>query len=279
MAEDRRGIAPISCVLGFIIGEIRAWEFCSTPCGWVFALSVEPDTRLIGAGTALLDATRAEFKKAKLARCAPWSRASARLPMLFFRSEGMMAGPYIQLEKDLDWSHRRGNRGFAANGRRNGGVMRLQISTGLAIFAVLELAAEGGPSASVADIGEKYGVSSHHLAKVMHVHGPRRPGAFGARRRRRLSVRRQCAPHHAARCCARLFEDLDTVEQDTGAARWRRPEGQALREVLNEIDDIARATLGSITIATMRKLVDRHGAGRDRRAKAAGPRPRGQPRL
>ncbi|HEY5217765.1 MAG TPA: hypothetical protein VIJ17_12835, partial [Pseudolabrys sp.] len=27
-------------VLGFIIGEIRAWEFGSTPCGWVFALSV-----------------------------------------------------------------------------------------------------------------------------------------------------------------------------------------------------------------------------------------------
>ena len=26
----------------------------------------------------------------------------SRLPLLFFRSEGMMAGPYIQLEKDLD---------------------------------------------------------------------------------------------------------------------------------------------------------------------------------
>jgi hypothetical protein len=26
----------------------------------------------------------------------------AQLPLLFFRSEGMMAGPYIQLEKDLD---------------------------------------------------------------------------------------------------------------------------------------------------------------------------------
>jgi hypothetical protein len=25
-----------------------------------------------------------------------------RLPLLFFRSEGMIAGPYIQLEKDLD---------------------------------------------------------------------------------------------------------------------------------------------------------------------------------
>ena len=33
-------------VLGFIIGEIRAWEFGSTPCGWVFALSVEPEMRL-----------------------------------------------------------------------------------------------------------------------------------------------------------------------------------------------------------------------------------------
>jgi hypothetical protein len=37
-----------------------------------------------------------------------------------------------------------------------------------------------------------------------------------------------------------------------------------LREVLNEIDDIARATLGSITVATMRKLVDRRTTGSQR---------------
>ena len=53
-----------------------------------------------------------------------------------------------------------------------------------------------------------------------------------------------------------LFEELNSVEQDSAAAD-ATPEDQALREVLNEIDDIARATLGSITIATMRKLVDR----------------------
>ena len=40
--------------LGFIIGEIRAWEFGSSPCGWVFALSVEPKVRLHGIGSALL---------------------------------------------------------------------------------------------------------------------------------------------------------------------------------------------------------------------------------
>jgi Rrf2 family protein len=143
--------------------------------------------------------------------------------------------------------------------------MKLQISTRLAIFAVLELAAREGRQLSVADIGKKYGVSSHHLAKVMHVMG--RAGlvrsvrgvgggyqfAANARRTTLLDV-------------VQLFEDASTVEQDAGASA-ATPESEALGEVLGEIDDIARATLGSITIATMRKLVERRGAGT--RAKAA----------
>ena len=44
--------------------------------------------------------------------------------------------------------------------------MRLQISTGLAIFAVLELAAREGRRLSVAEIGEKYGVSSLSLIHI-----------------------------------------------------------------------------------------------------------------
>jgi GNAT superfamily N-acetyltransferase len=89
-------------LLGFIIGEIRAWEFGSTPCGWVFALSVEPDLRLRGAGRALLDAISAEFKKAGVSKMRTMVERNTMLQMLFFRSEGMMAGPYIQLEKDLE---------------------------------------------------------------------------------------------------------------------------------------------------------------------------------
>ncbi len=135
--------------------------------------------------------------------------------------------------------------------------MRLQISTRLAIFAVLELTAREGCQLSVADIGEKYGVSSHHLAKVMHVMGRAGlvravRGAGGgyqfsgnARRTTLLDV-------------VQLFEELSSVEHN---AAEMTPEDQALREVLNEIDDIARATLGSITIATMRKLVDRRANG------------------
>ncbi|HXZ22212.1 MAG TPA: GNAT family N-acetyltransferase [Pseudolabrys sp.] len=92
-----------SRLLGFIIGEIRAWEFGSTPCGWVFALSVEPNMRLHGVGSALLEAISAEFKKAGVDKMRTMVARDSRLPLLFFRSEGMMAGPYIQLEKDLVW--------------------------------------------------------------------------------------------------------------------------------------------------------------------------------
>ena len=101
VAEDRADRADPR-VLGFIIGEIRAWEFGSTPCGWVFALSVEPDMRLHGIGSALLEAISGEFKKAGVSKMRTMVARDAQLPLLFFRSEGMMAGPYIQLEKDID---------------------------------------------------------------------------------------------------------------------------------------------------------------------------------
>lgn len=84
-----------------IRGEIRTWEFGSTPCGWVFALSVEPKNRLHGVGSALLKGLSGEFKKAGVSKMRTMVARDARLPLLFFRSEEMMAGPYIQLEKDL----------------------------------------------------------------------------------------------------------------------------------------------------------------------------------
>lgn len=154
--------------------------------------------------------------------------------------------------------------------------MRLQVSTRLAIFAVLELATREGRQLSVAEIGEKYGVSSHHLAKVMHIMGRAGlvrsvRGAGGGyqfigntRRATLLDV-------------VQLFEDLSSIEQDAGVASTT-PEDQTLREVLSEIDDIARATLGSITIATMRKLVERRRADGGRRSKVASPRRQQQPR-
>ena len=53
-----------------------------------------------------------------------------------------------------------------------------------------------------------------------------------------------------------LFEDLGSSDTHPSAGD-SAAEGRALGEVLDEIDDIVRATLGSITIATMLKIVDR----------------------
>ncbi len=155
--------------------------------------------------------------------------------------------------------------------------MKLQISSRLAIFAALELAANEGRQLSVADIGKKYGVSSHHLAKVMHAMGRSGlvrsvRGAGGgyqfsgnARRATLLDI-------------VRVFEDLSSVERD-GDSADSTAEGQALREILDEIDEISRATLGSITVATMRKIVERHEMHRPNGRKAGAPRSRSRAKL
>jgi len=89
-------------ILGFILGEVRAWEFGSAPCGWVLALSVEPRARLHGVGQALFEAMAAEFKAAGVRQMRTMVARDNRLHLMFFRSEGMTAGPYLQLEKELD---------------------------------------------------------------------------------------------------------------------------------------------------------------------------------
>jgi len=135
--------------------------------------------------------------------------------------------------------------------------MRLQIASQLAVYALLELAARPDRQLSVGDIGEKYNVSSHHLAKVMKVLGRAKfvrsvRGAHGgyqfignARRMTLLDI-------------IQLFEDLGSSSVDSRGLGKVTNEVRALRDVVREIDDIARSTLGSITIATMLKLVDRH---------------------
>jgi Rrf2 family nitric oxide-sensitive transcriptional repressor len=134
--------------------------------------------------------------------------------------------------------------------------MKLQISSRLAVFALLELSAHPDQQYSVADIGRKYRISNHHLAKVMHALGRAGlvrsirgvGGGFqfsgNTRRTTLLDV-------------IELFENL-TLPEVGNADDKITGEELALQQVLGEIDDISRATLGSITLATMLKLSDRH---------------------
>ena len=59
----------------------------------------------------------------------------------------------------------------------------------------------------------------------------------------------------------RLVAAVQVDDLQPDRAQDRTAAARALSELLGEIDDIARATLGSVTIATMLKLVDRHRKG------------------
>jgi GNAT superfamily N-acetyltransferase len=89
-------------VQGFIIGEIRDWEFGSAPCGWVFGLSVRASARLAGVGARMLEAICDGFRHAGVNKVRTMLARDNGLVLSFFRSQGMMAAPFIPLEKDLD---------------------------------------------------------------------------------------------------------------------------------------------------------------------------------
>jgi len=88
-------------IQGFIIGEVRDWEFGFPPCGWVFGINVRPAARLAGVATRLLEAICAGFRHAGVDKVRTLVSRDNSLVLSFFRSQAMMAAPFIPLEKDL----------------------------------------------------------------------------------------------------------------------------------------------------------------------------------
>lgn len=89
-------------VIGFIVGEVRAWEFGATPCGWVFALSVSPGDREMGVGQLMLAEMCRRLKQAGVGIVRTMVDRENKLTLSFFRSQGLRTGRYVELEKNLD---------------------------------------------------------------------------------------------------------------------------------------------------------------------------------
>jgi len=88
-------------VQGYVVGEVRDWEFGSPPCGWVFGIGVRPETRLRGTGTRLLDAICESFRGRGVDKVRTLLPRDNALVLAFFRSQGMMAAAFTALERDL----------------------------------------------------------------------------------------------------------------------------------------------------------------------------------
>jgi ribosomal protein S18 acetylase RimI-like enzyme len=89
-------------VVGFIIGEVRAWEFGSPPCGWVFALAVSPRFRQSGIGKQMFLGICQRLKQAGVTTVRTMVDRDNKLTLSFFRSQGLRTGRYIELERQLD---------------------------------------------------------------------------------------------------------------------------------------------------------------------------------
>ena len=134
--------------------------------------------------------------------------------------------------------------------------MRLQVNTTLALYSVIEFAADPKRHIPAAEIAAKYGVSPHHLAKVLaelaHAGVVESVRGVGGGYRLTANVRRLTLMD-----VIQLFEDFAPPGAQRHDAGETTPVDRALDTVLAEIDEIAKATFSSITLATMLQLVGR----------------------
>lgn len=137
--------------------------------------------------------------------------------------------------------------------------MKLQKNTLLALYSVLEFAADPTRHIAASVIAEKYGVSQHHLAKVLSELA--RAGIVESVRGVGGGYRFAGNPRRLTLMdVVRLFEEQGHASASNSAPAGATPVDRALDAVLSEIDQIAQATFNSITLATMLRLVQKQAA-------------------
>ncbi len=88
-------------VRGYLFGEVRAWEFGSERCGWIFSVAVCPTCERGGVATRLCNEAIERFGTFGVSHVRTMVRRND-VPMLaFFRSMGFQAGPFSELEQDI----------------------------------------------------------------------------------------------------------------------------------------------------------------------------------
>ena len=94
-AEGPRGLS------GYLLGEVRAFEFGSEPCGWIFAVGVDSAALRQGVATALVSEACRRFRAAGVSTVRTMVRRNDVPVLAFFRSSGFSGGPYVQLELEV----------------------------------------------------------------------------------------------------------------------------------------------------------------------------------
>lgn len=89
-------------VAGYVLAEVRSWEFGSAPAGWIFGLGVRRELEGRGVAHALLGEAVARLGKCGVKTVRTMVSREDVDVLRFFRGERFVAGPYTQLELDLE---------------------------------------------------------------------------------------------------------------------------------------------------------------------------------
>lgn len=89
-------------IVGYAMGEVRAWPVRAPACGWLYAIGVKAEHRLSRAATALMTELTARFRARGVLAIRTMINIDDHLLMSFLRSLGMTAGPFIELEMKIE---------------------------------------------------------------------------------------------------------------------------------------------------------------------------------
>ena len=87
---------------GYLLGEVRAFEFGSEPCGWIFAVGVDPNSARHGVASLLLAEAVTRFQAHGVPRIRTMVRRNDVPVLAFFRGNGFCGGPFVQLELNVE---------------------------------------------------------------------------------------------------------------------------------------------------------------------------------
>lgn len=87
---------------GFLLGDIRAFEFGSEPCGWILEVGVDPAFARAGVASMLLVEACRRLRAAGVSTIRTMVRRNDVPVLTFFRTNGFAGGPYVQLELTPD---------------------------------------------------------------------------------------------------------------------------------------------------------------------------------
>ena len=130
--------------------------------------------------------------------------------------------------------------------------MKLNKASMFALMAVLELANDPEQQLSTGEIAAKYGISPHHLAKVMRdlVHEGVVQAVRGVGGGYRFSGNLQ---RTTLLEIIELFETLESELEVPRGSKGNVPILEELKSIASEIDDLTRAVLDTITLETALK--------------------------